>query len=100
MFKKSDQSKRTAAEMAALPINLHYRDYAGTYAGGLKFHVADDQLMVESVYFNGAMTETGEDAFFFEPRPFEVEFLRDSSGTVTAIRLPGRNDAVVPRTGD
>ena len=38
--------------------------------------------MVASVFFNGAMTETGEDSFFFEPRPFQVEFMRDVSALV------------------
>ena len=55
---------------------------------------------MESVFFNGAMTETGEDRFFFEPRPFQVEFIRDPAGQVVAIRLPDRDDAVVPRVGD
>ena len=90
----------TAAELAALPINLHYRDYAGTYAGGLTFRTEGNQLMVESVFFNGAMTQTGEDAFFFEPRPFQVEFMRDNGGEVVSIRLPGRDDAIVPKLPD
>ncbi len=90
----------SAAELAVLPINLHYQDYAGSYAGGLRFYAEANQLMVESVYFNGAMTEVGEDSFFFEPRPFQVEFVRDPAGAVVAIRLPGRDDAVVPRVGE
>ncbi len=90
----------TAAELADLPINLHYRDYAGTYAGGLRFYTEDEQLMVASVFFNGAMTEVGEDSFFFEPRPFQVEFIRDPAGQVVAIRLPERDDAIVPKVGE
>lgn len=90
----------TAAELAGLPVNLHHRDYVGTYAGGLRFYAEDDQLMVASVYFNGAMTEVGEDSFFFEPRPFQVEFVRDPAGQVVAIRLPGRDDAIVPKVED
>ena len=81
-------------------VSLHYQDYAGSYAGGLRFYPEGNRLMVESVYFNGAMTETDEDSFFFEPRLFQVEFVRDPAGRVVAIRLPERGDAVVPRVSD
>lgn len=92
----------TAVELGDVAINTHYRDFNGTYGGGnftLKFYYENNQLMVQSVFFNGAMVEEGDDKFFFEPREFRIEFVRDNSGQVTSISIPAMG-AELPRAGD
>jgi len=93
----------TAAELADLEINTHYRRYAGTYGGGaftLKFSFDGRNLMVQSVFFNGSMREDKEDHFFFEPRDFRVEFVWGDDGKVNAVRVAVQGGVELPRISD
>jgi mono/diheme cytochrome c family protein len=93
----------TAAELAELEINTHYRRYTGTYGGGpftLKFSYDGRNLMVQSVFFNGLMREDKEDHFFFEPRDFKVEFVRGDDGKVNAVRVAVQGGIELPRISD
>lgn len=93
----------TAEELADIEINTHYRQYAGTYAGGgftLKFTYDDGGLMVQSVFFNGPMREEKDDHFLFEPRNFRVEFVRGKAGMVEAIRIAIMDGIELPRISD
>jgi hypothetical protein len=93
----------TAAELADIEINTHYRQYAGTYGGGpftLKFSFDGRNLMVQSVFFNGSMREDKEDHFFFEPRDFRVEFIWGDDGKVSAVRVAMQGGVELPRIAD
>jgi len=93
----------TAAELADLDINTHYRRYAGTYGGGpftLKFSYDGRNLMVQSVFFNGLMREDKEDHFSFEPRDFKVEFVWGDDGKVNAVRVAMQGGIELPRISD
>ena len=93
----------TAAELAELEINTHYRRYTGTYGGGpftLKFSYDGRNLMVQSVFFNGLMREDKEDHFSFEPRDFKVEFVWGDDGKVNAVRVAMQGGIELPRISD
>ena len=84
----------TVAELEEETINHTYEAYAGNYANQLQFAYDGRDLNIQSVYFNGVMSETKEDHFHFKPRALDVEFLWDD-GVVTGLRMRMETGAVV-----
>ncbi|MEQ8689278.1 MAG: c-type cytochrome [Pseudomonadales bacterium] len=80
----------TAAELADLEVNTHYRRYAGRYGrpeSPFEFSYDGKDLLVKSAIFNGPLRERKEDHFYFEPRELRLEFEYADSGEVNAVRV-------------
>ena len=85
----------TAAELAMIEVNTHFKIYAGAYgrpSQPLKFAYESGSLHVHAGIFNGPLETEREDHFLFAPRQLGYEFVLDADGEVVAVVMSSGDD--------